>query len=517
MASESENFSSQTSTVERRGDDGGGGGRGGIHQHRSTSIHRRDNRQAKQHGDNRRRGDSWERRKGDGEGKESSLRKTRNRFNPNHERKINSSFNRQRHAKAGNSSSSFRSTSTGHDRRGSHSIQSNNTIDTSNALHQPPKRKEFKKRNSNMLSSSSSHSSPSYSPGVNESEEEEEEDSMSSSPPSSLEQHQYAAASTHPHPSPSSSISPSSSSSFSFLPPYSSSRLDEAVKTCDCLDWLSLWDNMPWYVALKKVESSVLVLPLPSSSSPHSSLDQEKEEERVLFYFYKIGEKLLLKLSEDYKALISQDSEQRWLIHLTDLSSLPNSSSHSSLQDRKRRKFSKDDKKKNPSSSSSSHSDSTKDLDPFSSFSQEKKGGGEGTRGDVLSALSLLIRQQPLCSLTLLYKLLNLIHKQKVRDVLLFQKDTSRNSHSSSPRDQRRKDRKRPMLSSTRGGKSYAALEVAYDLFHGPLLLPGYRKLRSFQEQPNWLRAKVVQLLLAYEGGGENKKKRRRRRKTVKR
>lgn len=222
-----------------------------------------------------------------------------------------------------------------------------------------------------------------------------------------------------------------------------------------------------------------------------------------------MGERLLLKLSEDYRSLISQDSEQRWLLQLTDFpsSSFPNSRPpppHHRNQDRRRGRGKPFPDKK----SSAFHGDGEVDgppTDGFGSFfSSQKKGGREeGTRGDVLSALSLLIQQQPLCALALLHRLLNLIGKKRRGAQMLGRK------------------KKMGRGATTTGGRSHAALEVAFDLFQGHLILPAFRKLRLIQDQPAWLRSKVVELLLSFEdrhtgsgdarGGGEREGENKRR------
>ncbi|PFH34343.1 CBF/Mak21 family protein [Besnoitia besnoiti] len=245
-------------------------------------------------------------------------------------------------------------------------------------------------------------------------------------------------------------------SSFSFP------QADALARECVPLDWLSVWDRLPWYVALKKVESAVVALPAAGSPSPESG-DDAARKAAFFAHFYRLGERLLQRLSHDYETLLSGDSEQRWFLHLARQSTLAASPAAHPKTNSKDRKRAKRGGEEDEEDEAAGDGGGFEGAEGFNGNAPKK-----GTKGDTLSALSLLIQQQPLCACTWLYKLLYMI--------------SARRRASEGGR-------------RTWGGHCQQAIEAAFTLFDGPLLLPAYRKLRTCAQQPDWLRDRVYGLL----------------------
>ncbi|KEP65974.1 UNVERIFIED_CONTAM: CBF/Mak21 family protein [Hammondia hammondi] len=230
---------------------------------------------------------------------------------------------------------------------------------------------------------------------------------------------------------------------------FSSPEAEELLRQCRPLSWLSKWDRMPWFAALKKVESEVLVLPLAPATAGDgapSSESDEGEREAFFAYFFMLGERLLLQLSEEYEALLSEDSEQRWFLQLAREPVTASATAARVVRAGKKEQRSRRDAAEASFAGSEFGAEPTK-----------------GTRGDALSALSLLIQQQPLCACKWLHKLLYMISGKK---------------ESAGGR-------------RTWGRNCQSAVEAAFSLFDGPLILPAFRKLRGLAQQPQYLRDRV--------------------------
>ncbi|KFH17717.1 CBF/Mak21 family protein [Toxoplasma gondii MAS] len=245
--------------------------------------------------------------------------------------------------------------------------------------------------------------------------------------------------------------SPGLESSVSAAPvaAFSSPEAEALLRQCRPLSWLSKWDRLPWFAALKKVESEVLVLPLAPAAAGGSEPSSEKDEEaREAFfaYFFLLGERLLLQLSEEYEALLSEDSEQRWFLQLA-----REPVAASATAARVVRPGKKEQRRRR---------DAAEDAFAGTEFAAEPT---KGTRGDALSALSLLIQQQPLCACKWLHKLLYMISGKK--EAVGGRRTWGRNCQS--------------------------AVEAAFSLFDGPSILPAFRKLRYLAQQPQYLRDRV--------------------------
>ncbi|CBZ55296.1 conserved hypothetical protein [Neospora caninum Liverpool] len=292
----------------------------------------------------------------------------------------------------------------------------------------------------------------------------EDASSRSLIPPASSSSVSFSAS--QPSPNVSDEASPSDASSPPRLPSvspaapvsgtlFSFPKAEQLFRGSHPVDWLTTWDRMPWFVALKKVESAVLVLPVPAEP-PGVAQAEEARKEAFFAYFFLLGERLLLRLSEEYEALLAEDSEQRWFLQLANQ---PAGAAAAAAPARAGKA-----KKEKAGRRAQDDADEAESFGAAGEFGGPKK----GTRGDTLSALSLLIQQQPLCACKWLYKLLYMISGRKKSDAAARR---------------------------TWGGNCQSAVEAAFTLFDGPLILPAYRKLRSLAQQPQWLRDRAWALL----------------------